>query len=159
MTIPYEPAARLADQLLRDRLVTRIWDRDPDVWRAAPGSDAARSIETRLGWLDVPKAMAPHAGRVAALADAVREEQVGAAYLLGMGGSSLCAEVIRDVHGVAQDSPQLWVLDTTDEATLGAAAARLDPARTLFLVASKSGGTVEVASMERFFWGRVTAAL
>ena len=103
--------------------------------------------------------MAPHLDRVAALGRAAREEHIEAVYLLGMGGSSLCAEVLRSVYGIAGGSPELYVLDTTDELTLTTAAARLVPERTLFLVASKSGGTVEVASMERFFWSRMSAAL
>ncbi len=89
----------------------------------------------------------------------MRDEKFEAAYLLGMGGSSLCAEVLRSVFGIADGYPELHVLDTTDELTLTTAAARMDPARTLFIVASKSGGTVEVASMERFFWEHMTAAL
>jgi glucose-6-phosphate isomerase len=111
---------------------------------------------SRLGWLDVGTTMAPHLDRVAALGQAAREEQVESVYLLGMGGSSLCAEVLRSVYGVATGFPQLVVLDTTDESTLTTAAARMTPDRTWFIVASKSGGTVEVASMERFFWSRMT---
>ena len=88
-----------------------------------------------------------------------RTEKIAAVYLLGMGGSSLCAEVLRAVCGVAPGYPDLHVLDTTDERTITTAAGRLDPARTLFVVASKSGGTVEVASLERFFWAHMTAAL
>jgi hypothetical protein len=75
-----------------------------------------------------------------------------------MGGSSLCAEVLSSVFGVADGFPQLTVLDTTDEVTLTNAANRMDPSRTLFIVASKSGSTVEVSSMERFFWNRMTRA-
>ena len=95
MTLPFEPAAHLADRFLRERIVTRIWERDPSVWRAEPGSEAARSIANRLGWLDVGTTMPPHLDRIAALADSVRAESIQAVYLLGMGGSSLCAEVIR----------------------------------------------------------------
>jgi hypothetical protein len=76
-----------------------------------------------------------------------------------MGGSSLCAEVMRSVYGVREGYPQLVVMDTTDEAAIHGAASRLEAARTLFLVASKSGGTIEVASMEKLFWGEVTRAL
>lgn len=159
MTQPYEPAARLADRLLEERVVTRIWERDISVWRADPGSSAARSIASRLGWLDVAETMPPHLERLSALAGAARREQLETVYLLGMGGSSLCAEVIRAVHGIASGFPKLVVLDTTDEQTLDEAAKRLNPARSLFIVASKSGGTVEVASMERFFWARMSAAL
>ena len=155
----YQPASTLSDTLLHDRVVERIWNRDPAAWSAAPGSADARSIETRLGWLDVGATMPPHMPQVERLRDQVREGGFEAAYLLGMGGSSLCAEVLRSVFGVADGFPQLTVLDTTDELTLTTAAARLTPARTLFIVASKSGSTVEVASMERFFWQQMTAAL
>lgn len=159
MHIQYEPAATLAEQLLRDRVVSRIWARDIGAWHATPGTADAQSIATRLGWLDVAQTMAPHLDRVVALGAAAKEEGVEAVYLLGMGGSSLCAEVLRSVYGIAGGHPGLFVLDTTDERTITAAASRMDPARTWFLVASKSGGTVEVASMERFFWERMTGAL
>ncbi len=159
MTLPYEPAADLANRLIQDHVVSRVWDRDISVWQAAPGSAAARSIETRLGWLDIDKTMPPHIDRLIGLGRAAHEEKIEAVYLLGMGGSSLCAEVLRSVYGVADGWPELFVLDTTDEQTITAAAARMVPERTFFIVASKSGGTVEVASMERFFWSRMTAAL
>ena len=159
MTLPYPPAAELANRLLHDKVVSRIWQRDISVWGAEPNSTAAASIGSRLGWLDVGTTMAPLLDRVVALGQAARDERVEAVYLLGMGGSSLCAEVLRSVYGVADGSPQLFVLDTTDELTLTTAAARLVPERTWFVVASKSGGTVEVASMERFFWSRMTSAL
>jgi len=159
MTLHYQPGALLADALLHDRIVSRIWDRDITVWAAAPGSADARSIETRLGWLDVARTAAPELDRVVALGEAVKAEGIRAVYLLGMGGSSLCAEVMRAVFGIAEGSPELFVLDTTDERTIAGAAARLEPEQALFLVASKSGGTVEPASMERFFWQRMSGAL
>jgi glucose-6-phosphate isomerase len=159
MTLPYAPAAQLSDRLLHDRVVPRLWDRDITAWGAAPNSTDARSISTRLGWLDAPAGMAAHLDRVLQIGAAGAAERVQAVYLLGMGGSSLCAEVLRSVYGVAEGHPQLFVFDTTDERTITTAAVRMDPARTWFLVASKSGGTVEVASMERLFWARVSDAL
>jgi glucose-6-phosphate isomerase len=158
MSLAYPAAARLVDRLLHERLVSRIWDRDPRAWGAAPGSADERSIQTRLGWLDVAATMAADVPRTVQLAQQLTTERFDAVYLLGMGGSSLCAEVLRAVCGIAPGHPELYVLDTTDEQTIASAAARLDPARTLFLVASKSGGTVEVASLERFFWEQLTAA-
>jgi len=152
----YESAARLADVLLRDRVVSRIWDRDISTFGAAPGSADAKSIETRLGWLDVAHSMAPDLDRIVRMGADAKAEGIRAVYLLGMGGSSLCAEVMRSVFGIADGYPELFVLDTTDELTITGAAARLVPDETLFLVASKSGGTVEVASMERFFWQRIS---
>jgi glucose-6-phosphate isomerase len=159
MTIHYQPGARVADALVRDHVVSRIWNRDIGAWGAAPGSADAKSIETRLGWLDVAKTTAPEVDRVLELGEAARSEGIRAVYLLGMGGSSLCAEVLREVFGVADGYPDLFVLDTTDERTMVSTAARLEPERSLFLVASKSGGTVEVASMERFFWRHMSGAL
>ncbi len=152
----YEPAVRLADTMIERRDVSRIWARDIGVWGASAGTPDAASIESRLGWLDVSATMAPHLERVIALGTALKEEGVRAVYLLGMGGSSLCAEVLRAVFGVADGYPDLFVLDTTDERTINNVAARLDPASSVFLVSSKSGGTVEVASMERFFWAHVS---
>jgi glucose-6-phosphate isomerase len=155
----YDPATKLADTLLHDRIVSRIWDQDISVWGAEPGSTDAASITTRLGWLDVPHTMATELDRVVQLGDALKAENIQAVYLLGMGGSSLCAEVLRSVYGVASGYPELFVLDTTDERTITAAAGRLDPGRTVFLVASKSGGTVEVSAMERLFWAQMSGAL
>ena len=159
MTIHLPAGTRAADTLIDEHVVRRTWDRDISVWRAAPGSADAKSIETRLGWLDVARTTAPEIDRVVALGDAAKREGIRAVYLLGMGGSSLCAEVMRSVFGVAEGYPNLSVLDTTDERTITSAAARLEPRQSLFLVSSKSGGTVEVSSMERFFWKRMTATL
>ena len=160
MKLSYQAASALADRLLDDRIVERIWKRDPSTWRAAPGSADERSIQTRLGWLDIGETMPEHLPRLEALRDEIRDEGgIDAVYLLGMGGSSLCAEVLRSVFGRAKGYPELTVLDTTDELTLTNAAARMSPERTLFIVASKSGGTVEVASMERYFWQVMSSAL
>lgn len=141
------------------RLIGRIWRRDVSVWTADLTGDTARSIANRLGWLDVPTGMQPELDRVEALADEVRRDGITTVYLLGMGGSSLCAEVMRSVYGVRDGYPQLAVTDTTDESAIHGALARLEPSRTLFLVASKSGGTIEPASMEKVFWQHVSSAL
>jgi glucose-6-phosphate isomerase len=159
MARSHTQSAQLADQLLRDRVVSRIWARDPSVWNASEGSADARSIASRLGWLDIDRAMRADLPRTARLEEHARAESISEVYLLGMGGSSLCAEVLTSVCGVADGHPSLYVLDTTDERTITTVAARLDPARTLFLVSSKSGGTVEVVSLERFFWSRVSRGL
>src|SRR5262245_64448095 len=94
----YTAANDIAERFLKERIVTRIWERDISVWGATPGSVDARSISTRLGWLDTDRTMAPELDRVQRLADAARSEHIKSVYLLGMGGSSLCAEVMRSVH-------------------------------------------------------------
>ena len=82
-------------------------------WKAAPGSADAKSIESRLGWLDVGSTMKPHMDAVHRLREQVRDEKFEAVYLLGMGGSSLCAEVLRAVFGVAA------TVQTTSSETAG----------------------------------------
>lgn len=142
-------------------LVPRIWKKDPSIWlRPGRDSDAtARAIVNRLGWLDAPSGMSRHVERVNAVAQAARQEGVRDVFLLGMGGSSLCAEVMRTSHPHAEGRPELHVLDTTDEQAITSVSERMDPERSWFVVASKSGGTVEVVSMERYFWSRMLGAL
>ncbi len=148
----------LVDRFLKDHVVRRIWDHDATVWAATEAASVS-SIRNRLGWLDAPHAMVSHVHRVQKLAREARDANIGTAYLLGMGGSSLCAEVLRAVYGVADSHLDLVVLDTTDEETLTSVASRINPEQTLFVVASKSGTTIEIASMERFFWRLMRAAL
>jgi hypothetical protein len=97
--VTYEPAARALSDLLENDTIARIWRRDVSVWTKDPGGADARSISNRLGWLDVPTGMQPEAGRVRSLADEVARDGISQVYLLGMGGSSLCAEVMRSVYG------------------------------------------------------------
>jgi glucose-6-phosphate isomerase len=153
------PPVPAADPLIRQHLVPRIWRREVTVWTAEPDSDAARSIADRLGWLDVPTGMEPELSRIEAVADDVRGDGIETVYLLGMGGSGLSAEVMRAIYGVRPGYPSLVVMDTTDEAAISAAVRRLEPEQTLFLVASKSGGTIEPASMERLFWHHMSSRL
>jgi glucose-6-phosphate isomerase len=155
----YAPANDIAERFLKECIVTRIWDRDISVWAATPGSVDARSISTRLGWLDVDRTMGPELDRVHRLGESARREHIRSVYLLGMGGSSLCAEVMRSVYGAADGYPNLLVLDTTDDHSIAGAASAMDARRTWFIVASKSGSTVEVSSLERFFRARVAATV
>jgi glucose-6-phosphate isomerase len=154
----YESARSALQALLDAHAIGRIWRRDVSVWSASADPAAAASIANRLGWLDVPTGMQAELGAVEALADEVRRDGIEIVYLLGMGGSSLCAEVMRSVYGARSGYPSLVVMDTTDESAITGALARLEPKKTLFLVSSKSGGTIEPASMEKLFWSRVAAA-
>jgi glucose-6-phosphate isomerase len=144
----------LAERLIAERAVSRMWERDATLWTSTAGADdgVRAAIRNRLGWLDAPHAMRAHVDRLRALAKTVRDERVAAVYLVGMGGSSLCAEVLKAVYRVAPGFPELFVLDTTDDETLASISGRLDPSRTWFLISSKSGSTIEVAAMERYFW-------
>ena len=133
-------------------LATRIWAREA---AGFTGPDAPASvhdaIRDRLGWLDAPSAIAGDSAFLTTFASEVRADSLTHAVLLGMGGSSLCAEVLRDAAGESAGACSLDVLDTTDERAVRAVTDALNPARTLFIVASKSGSTVEVTSLESHF--------
>ena len=115
-------------------------------------------IGNRLGWLDVPVAMRQRSSELTAFAAEVRDAGFTDAVLLGMGGSSLCPEVLRTSFGSAPGFPVLHVLDTTDPVAITGLEGRLELDHTLFLVASKSGTTLETSSHLAHFWEAVTAA-
>ncbi len=124
----------------RRDLVERIWSRDPTVWT---GRDEGRW----LGWLDGPTRMGEDVDLFLALADEVAGE-VDDVVLLGMGGSSLAPEVLRQSFG----GDRFHVLDTTHPEAIRDLQSRLDLERTLFLSASKSGSTLETRSHTEYFW-------
>lgn len=151
--VPFEEAvaARLA-QLDADRVGERIWMHDPTVW-AEPGTP---EITNRLGWLTLPSDMARHLERLDVLTEEASQFEHVA--LIGMGGSSLAPEVFQSVFGNAAGQPELTVLDSTHPRAVLEAKERLDLDRTLFLVASKSGSTLETMSLYRYFWDQTGAA-
>ena len=133
-------------------MISRLWQRDTTLFApaTAPASVHA-AIANRLGWLDAPAGMLPRLNEVRAVLDGARADGLDHMVLLGMGGSSLCAAVLRQSATLVENGNRLTVIDSTDERLVLNTAAACDPAKTLFLVASKSGGTVEVTALERFF--------
>lgn len=154
------PLDALLSDLATAGLPSRIWAREPAafVGSAAPNG-VTDAILNRLGWLDAPATMPTRAGEIEQFRQQVAVEGLTDVYLLGMGGSSLCAEVLRDVLGVPHYQTRLFVLDTTDEQAVRLASHALVPERALFLVASKSGSTLEVNALERYFWTLMAAAV
>jgi len=146
-------AKALAD-LDAGRVVERIWERDHTVW-----SDSPDEIANRLDWLGVAEETTEEIPRLERLAADVREAGIDDVLLLGMGGSSLAPEVLAKTFGSAPGHPRLRVLDSTHPDAVVACRRNLDPARTLFVVATKSGGTVETLSLLRYFWGEVVSAV
>jgi transaldolase/glucose-6-phosphate isomerase len=143
----------LAD--LRDKKVmSRIWAHDHTVWKPEPAE-----ISNRLGWLHSPEVMGHAVKRMEELADAVRSDGYTHALILGMGGSSLAPEVFRKTFGVKNDFLDVAVLDSTDPAAVLAHADTLIPSRTLFIVSTKSGTTVETLSFFNFFYNWLSDAL
>lgn len=138
----------------RDRWLSRLGERRTDLWSEDPAHHAVAA--QRLGWLDPLPLWDTHRQSVAAWADSARAA-VRDVVLLGMGGSSLAPEVIARVAAPG-GAPHFHMLDSTDPDSVRGLTARLDPRRTLFIVASKSGGTIETLSHLAFFYAWVKAS-
>jgi len=132
-------------------IATRVWERDPNLWK--PGDSAhAAVIRNRLGWLDVIGAMHERLPALQALATEVREAGWRDCVVLGMGGSSLCPEVLRTSFSSTEGQPVLHVLDTTDPLAITRLTGAIDPKKTGYIVSSKSGTTLETLSHLAHFW-------
>ena len=124
-----------------------MWRRDPSAWSDA--ADVQATIANRLGWLDSPALMADSLDRLQAFADGVKRDGFTDVVLLGMGGSSLAPEVLRSIVGTAPGWPRFHMLDSTDPDAIRAAAT--PPRHTLYLLASKSGTTIEPNTLAAHF--------
>jgi len=133
------------------RAAEGLWKRDPAVWSTDP--KVQQAIANRLGWMNAPVQMMPVLERVRAFAESVRRDGFTDVVLLGMGGSSLAPEVLRAIVGVQPGWPGLHVLDSTDPAAV--LAAHTPPPTTLYLLASKSGTTIEPNSLAAYFQHRL----
>lgn len=141
------------DRLAEADVPARIAARDHTVWSPDP-----EEIENRLFWLDAPFEP-PDLERARRLLADAHEDGVDRALLLGMGGSSLAPEVFGLVFGPVEDGLDLRTLDSTDPAAVRALLAWAEPERTLVIVSSKSGTTVETLSLFRAFWSRAAEAI
>lgn len=141
-------------QMAAADVLKRIEQRDYTVWRDDPAE-----IRNRLGWLDAPAGMGTTVPRLQALRQTLLAEGYSDVLLLGMGGSSLAPEVFYNIFGGDPAGLRLAVLDSTDPGAVLAQAARLNPATTLFIVATKSGGTVETFSFFKYFYNWTVDAL
>ena len=150
-TIRLAPGPLLSTLTLRaadaERAAAGLWRRDPSVWSA--DTAVRQAILNRLGWLDSPFVMADALDRLRTFASAVTRDGFADVVLLGMGGSSLAPDVLRAVLGVHPASPRFHMLDSTDPAAVQAAST--PPEHTLYLLASKSGTTIEPSSLAAHF--------
>ncbi len=128
--------------------VRRLWQRDASLWTNA---DEAQW----LGWLDITEKQIANKSQFQSLADEIKKENFSDILLLGMGGSSLCPEVLTKTFGQILGFPSLHVLDSTDPAQVKAIEAKIDLAKTLFIVSSKSGTTLEPNIFKQYFFERV----
>jgi len=132
--------------------VRRLWKRDPALWT---GADEAKW----LGWLDIAQGELDDIDRIQELASDVRKAKFTHAVLLGMGGSSLGAEVFATTFGAQTGYPKLLVLDSTDPAQIRSIEHAIDLPNTLFIVSSKSGTTLEPNILKDHFFTRAEAVL
>jgi transaldolase / glucose-6-phosphate isomerase len=135
-----------------DGRVRRLWVGDAALWS---GADEAKW----LGWLGIVEEQRNRMGALASLAADIRQQGFSHVLLLGMGGSSLGPEVLAETFGRQPGSPELLVLDSTDPAQIRTIESKIDPARTLFIVSSKSGSTVEPNILKQYFFERATSAV
>ncbi len=150
-----QAAVDQAEQQITDHhIVRRIWAHDHTVWQNDPAE-----ISNRLGWLDIAGRMAADLRPIEAFVTGVQTDGYTDAVLLGMGGSSLAPEVFRLTFGVAPRCLDLTVLDSTDADVVRALSERLDLARTLFIVSTKSGTTVETLSFFKYFYNWTAASV
>jgi len=141
----------VADKLraaANERVEERVRLRDATLW----GPPGTAEIANRLGWLTIAERVLAEVDDLRAFADGVRGEGMRDVVLLGMGGSSLAPEVLRRCFEPRPGHPRLQVLDSTDAAAVRAVGESVDVKRTLFLVSSKSGGTIEPLSLFSHFW-------
>ncbi|HEY2798854.1 MAG TPA: glucose-6-phosphate isomerase [Thermoanaerobaculia bacterium] len=139
-----------------DRAVSRVWSGDASFWKAE--AVARKQIEGALGWLTIPERIAPTLPDLLAFVD---EARVGTdrVVVLGMGGSSLAPYVFSRTFGAKAGYPQVEVLDSTEPSAVEATAARSDPSRTIFIVSSKSGTTLEPNIFFDYFFDHATREL
>ena len=137
-------------EIKKDEVVKRIWEKDYTLWKKEPAE-----ITNRLGWLDIAERMKTALPELIKFVSGIRRDGFTSALLLGMGGSSLAPKVFRDTFGVSEGYLDLEVLDSTDPETILAQTDNLDLPRTLFIVSTKSGGTVETISLFKYFYNQL----
>ena len=132
--------------------VRRLWTADASLWTEADEANW-------LGWLDIVEKQMKGIAHLQDFADDVKRSGFQDVLLLGMGGSSLGPEVVAETFSAKPGFPNLHVLDSTDPAQIRHFEARIDPARTLFLVSSKSGSTLEPNIFKQYFYERAKQAV
>jgi len=141
-------------ELNEKKIVERIWQRDYTVWRNSP-----EEISNRLGWLDCLEVTRKSFTEINAFVNEIRNEGITQALLMGMGGSSLAPEVFRLTFGVKEGFLDLHVLDSTHPEAIINYEKKLDPEKTLYIVSTKSGGTIETMSFMKYFFFNVSKKL
>jgi transaldolase / glucose-6-phosphate isomerase len=145
-------AKRIA-QLEAESVPARLWSHDPTLWTTDPGSQ--EEVKKRMGWLDSPDKARKRLKEYQSFADEIlKKEKISRILVLGMGGSSLTAEVFASLLEGAKINTRahLGILDSTDPEQVARASEGYPPDQSLYIVASKSGGTAEVSAAFHYFW-------
>jgi glucose-6-phosphate isomerase len=142
------PFAAARDDWKNNDKVRRLWQRDAALWT---GTDE----NNWLGWLHITEEQLAHIGALQEIAADIKKAGFKHALLLGMGGSSLCPEVLRMTFGKIAGYPELHVLDSTDPAQIKAIESKVDLSSTLCIVSSKSGTTLEPNIYKQYFFERI----
>lgn len=132
-------------ELRKKEFVGRLWRKDASLWTGADES-------SWLGWLDIVAEQLQKTDEFASIAKTVKDAGFKSAVLLGMGGSSLCVEVMRTTFGDRAGHPKMFVLDSVVPAQVAGIRKQINPSETLFIVASKSGGTTEPNVLCQYFF-------
>lgn len=151
----YERAVQTAlKEAERANVITRIWDKDASLWKSEP--DHQEIIKNSLGWLTVAGEMLGKTLEIEKFSATIRAAGFQQVMVCGMGGSSLCPEVLRKTFPGRDRFPTLLVLDSTDPDVINHFAQRIELARCLFVVASKSGTTTEPVAFHSYWFNEVS---
>ncbi len=143
-------AAAAMKSLNEKQFVRRLFAKDPYLWSNDP--EQIKEIKIRLGWLDSMEYFLNKSSEIEQLVKEVKTAKYKYAVVLGMGGSSLCPEVSAATFGSKAGFPQLYVLDNTDPAAIKELESKIDLSKTLFIVSSKSGTTLETSCFDHYFY-------
>jgi len=138
------------DEIVQDKIIERILSNDYSVWKPSP-----EEISNRLGWLNIAEEMQSNISSLNSFTEDIKASGFKKAILLGMGGSSLAPEVLHKTFEVKEGYIDLKILDSTDPDAIATLTETLDLQHTIFIVATKSGGTVETLSFFKYFYNQV----
>src|SRR4051794_28967449 len=144
-----QPVAERLKAAREQDVAHRLWRRDGTLWAPA----GTPELEDRLGWLTIAEKVLEELPDIKAFAAELRDEGYTDVVLLGMGGSSLAPEVFRRSSPPSEGALRLHVLDSTEPLQVKAVHDAVDPEKTLFIVSSKSGGTIEPNALLAYFRG------
>ena len=140
-----------------ENVLERVWSKDASLWKS--DEESLRIIKNSLGWLTVADEMIAVADELMEFSNSIRSRGFRHVMVCGMGGSSLCPEVLARTFGPQNGFPELLVLDSTDADVIAAFAARIDIERCLFVIASKSGSTTEPNVFYKYWYDEVSKRL